>query len=274
MTPPATDPKARQLGILAGAFQRIESRRTLVAQVAGVTAVFLIAGVAAARRPGGPETLAWLVFAVGAYLVLGIGLVELLRPARVRSAFETFLWIGGRQYRDALAVTGLARLPTSPDKMRRWLSKTAPRPDLATIRIEGLTWTGQFEAARELVESLPEDRPVERFEKELNRAFVRFVATGDGTLSEAKAAAADLRGDERIRADALLATEGARQRVAANDPDWIAPLVEVRPRIGRDADRLILRDLVPKMFRGYLLVGVLFALVVFAVNGVVAVQFP
>src|SRR5687768_9197965 len=110
MNPPETDPKARQLGILARAFQRVESRRTLVAQVAGMTAIFLIAGVAAARRPAGPEALAWLVFAVGAYLVLGIGLVELLRPAPVRAAYESFLWIGGREYRHALAVTGLARL--------------------------------------------------------------------------------------------------------------------------------------------------------------------
>ena len=265
------DPQARQLGILAKGFLRLESRRMMVGQVIGFMGLFLSPTLAGPRLLSPAEAVFWAVVGVAIYLALGIGIVEASRPARVRAAYESFLWIGRREYRRALAATGARKLPGNPDEMRRWLATVPAKPETASIRIEGLVWTGDFDGARALVETLPEWRQTERFDKALNRAFVEFVATGNGSLDEAHAAAAELRGDELLRARALLAIEAARQRVAAGDPDWIAPLVEVRPAIGRDADRLIQRDIVFRQLRGYALVGGALSAVLY---GLGLVSFP
>lgn len=248
---------------------QLGSRRTVLAHVVPMTLLLLAGPVLARRHPGALEAAAWLGITAIAYAGLAVVLTEAFRSARERSGFESFLWIGRWEYRQALAALGVRRLPGSPDAARRWLAENPSAAGRSAFRIEALVWTSEFAAATALVEGLPEDTPWQRFHKELHRGFVGFVATGSQTLDAARHAASELNGVERIRADALIAVEDSRQRIAVGDREWIAPLVEVRPRIGAAADRMVLRDWVPKLFRANLVVGVGFGLLAFVLGGVI-----
>src|SRR5207253_738336 len=122
-----------------------------------------------------------------------------------------------------------------------------------------LVWIGEFDAAGRVAATLPDVSPWDRFERALQRAFVDFVASGDGDLSAARQAIGALPTDQGPTARAMVAVEEARQRAAdwlrlprdarrraietRDAVDWLEPLDRERDALGTHLDGFLLPDL-------------------------------
>jgi len=182
---------ARQFALLR-AFRRLETPRVTVGAIAGVTATSLIAVLVGLARPGWPVALAAFVTAAALFAALTFGIAALLRPGRVHRALTTYRWVGRFDWLRWREMTG-DDLPRTPARARTWLEQHPAHggaDDLA--RIELLVWIGEFDTARRVAAGLPDATSWDRFERALQRAFVDFVASGDGDLASARSAIADL----------------------------------------------------------------------------------
>ena len=132
--------------------------------------------------------------------------------------------------------------------------------------MELLVWIGEFDAARRVAVDLPAGSPWERFEREVELAFVDFVATADGDLGPVRRAIDDLPAGDRQTAEAILAVEEARQLAAAR-LDFLPPLLAAREALGPSLDGFLVPDLARWLGRRLLVLGAISAVTCFIVAG-------
>jgi hypothetical protein len=273
---------ARQFALLR-AFRQIETPRVTAGAVVGVTATSLIAALVGLARPGPIVTAAAFALAAASFAVLTFAIAAVLRPRQVSRALTTYRWVARYDWLRWRHLTG-ETVPRTPARARSWLeqhSATGDASDLA--RIELLVWIGEFDAAGRVVATLPDVSPWDRFERALQRAFVDFVASGDGDLSAAREAIRELPADQAPAARAMVAVEEARQRGAdwlrlprdargralgtRDSLDWLEPLDRERDALGPDLDGFLLPDLARWTASPLLAVGAVSALTTFLVGG-------
>ncbi len=162
-------------------------------------------------------------------------------PSRSRMAFEAFSWLGEGELAEVRRATGEG-VPMARRGREAWLGRHPETPETAWIRAEMLISTGHLVEARELVGRMPAATPTERVTRASTLALLDWIAGLDPDLSGLEAAVAEVQpadSEERLRADVGLAT--ARVRLLAAErgvggDDVLAPLLEVRGRLGRRAD--------------------------------------
>jgi hypothetical protein len=212
---------------------------------------FLFGVASAFITPALPETWpTWLVFVVLllpfgiAFLVLP-NLAQLLiingRTARAIEAFNVFALGEAEAY--ATATGTKAPALASVKRARRWLSRGEGHGTRHRIRV--LIWTGELNAAAELIAGMRVSSPVDAFHQAVLRQELEFVATGAMDLSEARVALESIApSPDRDLATAVLAFEEARLEVHdGRDPfqrlaDARASLAEL-PRGASIRDRFV-----------------------------------
>ena len=229
----------------------------LATLVASWLAVSLL--IAPASLPE-PVNLAILVVVSS---VLGAEAYIRAMPTPARRAFEAFSWLGEWEIAQVRLATG-GGVPTNVLDARRWLRTHPEAPETRWFRVEMLTFVRQHEEARAVAERMPSATPQERFDRAVTLDFVDWFSGGEGDLAGIEAAAKDLLpvdGDDRLRAEVIVAIARVRRRMAAGeDPiEAGAPLREVRGRLGRRADGQVGRALRVRLIKPLLLVGAVLA---------------
>jgi hypothetical protein len=200
------------------------------------------------------------------YASVGIALATALRPKRLGRALDVYRWVGREDWMRFRRSTG-SQVPRTAGEARRWLEGRHEGDDIL-LRIELLVWIGDYDSARRLVGGLPAETSAQRFEIELQHAFVEFVATGEEDLARVDGAARELTGAARDLADARVAVEAARHAAAAGGAaDWMAPLDAVRSQLGPRLQAFAAVDIARWVARPLLAVGLLVSVVGFLVPG-------
>jgi hypothetical protein len=241
--PPPAEPVGRKFGDTG--------RAMLGSRIAGmsthelVSAVALLGvGLATAALAHGRPFLEAAIVVVGGVLVawaLCCTAWVVARRAGDRRAWEAYTWLGEWELDRYRAIVGGPALPTATD-FRKWLKASPDRPDLAWIRSELFVMERQFDEARAAAETIPDDTPYGRVERESARASVDWYAGGPGdpmalrTAVDAMPAGSD---DVRLRAEVMLAASEVRVRLAGHDPDPTHPMRLVRDRLGSRADGIL-----------------------------------
>jgi len=118
----------------------------------------------------------------------------------------------------------------------------------APPRVDVLLMACAYEQAAEAARGLPGTTPWEGFSRELQIDHVDRVLESNDERAEVRVAAAALESpQELLEADALLAWADANRRILAGD-DWRTPLIAARHKLGKHADRILLRS---RLVRGY-----------------------
>ncbi len=264
----APDAMRRNLALLR-AFRDLERRRVTIGAIAGVVVEAEIGAAVIGARPGPIAVVAAVIGAAILFAVITFGVAAILRPRRVSRALDLYRWVDRADRARWQAATGEDR-PSMPRAARAWLESHPSAGGSADLpRIELLMWIGEFETARRVVDALPAATPEERFERALRRAAVDFVASGDGELTAARAALAELPDDVRPEATARLAVEEARQIAATarpgDGPAFLEPLVRARELPGLSIEGHLLPDLARWVARPLLMLGTASALASFVV---------
>jgi len=225
---------------------------------AGASAIVLVAGaqVTVMTSHGQPVLASLAVVVIGA---IATGLLAAVAwavvwPPRSRRAFEAFAWLGEWGLARFTELTEGRVSPTFAN-MKRYVRNNAERPEDRWIRVEVLAAAGKVDAAREMALRLSDDTPITRAERIDYLTYVDWLAGGPGdptALRDAVAAIQPTDGDDRLRADVALALTEVRLRIAAGHPDLVAPMRDVRDRLGRRADRVMVasaRRLAPSYLR-------------------------
>ena len=268
----APDAMRRNLALLR-AFRDLERRRVTIGAVVGVVVEAEIGAAVIAARLG-PLVIAVAVAAAAVlFAAITFGIAAILRPRRVSRALDLYRWVD-RADRTRWRSATREEWPSMPRAARAWLEAHPASGGSADLpRIELLMWIGEFEAARRVVNALPTATPQERFERALRRAAVDFVASGDGELTAARAALAELPDDARPEATARLAVEEARQIAAtarrSDGPTFLEPLVRAREAPGLSMDGHLMPDLARWVARPLLMLGTASAVASFLVAAVV-----
>jgi hypothetical protein len=183
-------------------------------------------------------------------------------PARARRAFEALSWAGEWELARLRAATG-GGVPTTAQAAARWLAKRPERPDQlveSMVRVEVLVFAGRSAEATDLLERLAPTAttPALQYEMASLRDLIDWCAGGDGDLAAVEAAAAavlPLDGDDHLRAEVGVAIKRVRRLLAEPSTargDSIAPMLEVRERLGKRADgqvgRALRRRVIPSLF--------------------------
>ena len=225
---------------LVGGFGPTLRRASLAGLVAGVAAGILVSFL---LPPGVPGLVA-LVVLVAVPVVTGTVLAMLLVPPPVRRAYEAFSWLGHRElvrFREATA----SPIPLGFEAVRDWLQSNPFSPATGEARVELLVAIGQFGQARTEFAQLPVPSTDQG---RINRASLRtcgeLVETGEVDLAAFDAVAATLPPGSEVALEAGVVRALAQTRMALlrDDPDPMRPLREIRPRLGREATRVVLRD--------------------------------
>ncbi len=154
-----------------------------------------------------------------------------LLPRRVRDAHDVLAWLNGWETDRWSRELGrrLAWLPRSRPELLEHLPDTI---GLRPLRVELLASRGQLGEARDRAAQLPTDTPWQRFERAALEEWVSWWSDGPPRLEPMRAAAADLRGEQReLVARAMVAAAEAR-RASTDGGDAAAPLAALRPELG------------------------------------------
>jgi hypothetical protein len=231
-----------------------------VALLVVIVATWLLAGILL------PATLPDVVrFAILVVLSTVLGAEAYIRamPAPAREAFEAFSWLGEWELAQIRALTGEG-VPTNELAARRWLRVHPETAETRWLRVEMLTFAGRHDEAKAVAERMPNETPIERFDRAAAEDFADWYSGGDGDVGAMEDAAGMLHpadGDQRLRAEVAIAIARVRRQMAAGD-DAIAagqPLREVRKRLGRRADGQVGRALRLRLIRPLLILGALLA---------------
>ena len=188
---------------------------------------------------------------------------------RTRRSMEAFMWLGDQDIEQIRAATG-SGVPTTRAGAAQWLARHPEAPSepplVRSVRIELSLLAGRVQDARALVERLPEASAIDRFDKAAAADVVAWwTSRGDALEAMADAAAEILPpdGDDRLRAEVALAVARVRHLAVARPPsaDLLAPLLEVRDRLGARAEGITRRILWPRLYRVFVLAAILFAIV-------------
>ena len=165
-----------------------------------------------------------------------------LLPKPTRSALAAFTWLGGREFErifgSRLAFVGF---PVTPEEVGPWLSAHPETEATREGHVELHLLAGDWHAARDTLERLPERTPRDRFSKRLSESTLGYQLTGEADDSEARIAMGAIPpGLDRVEAAVGLAAFEARRRLP--DGDWRQPLLDVRAMIPGSDVALLLRD--------------------------------
>ena len=260
---PAIGDVGRAFGAAAG---RAEIIGIVVAAVLGpLISILVNLGLALTplRRLWLELPVPWLSFS-DAFFVLLLGVLWTVVavafvPARIRPAMEAFAWAGERSLEAMRAATGSDHAPTTPDAARRWLERTPETEENRWIRVEALLLAGEPAEARATAERMAASDPITAWQRADALATVDFVATGSVDLADYRAAVAALAGDVALDGAAGLAIMESRIAIASGE-EWVAPLTEVRERIGRRADGILWRRYLVRRLRAALPIMALVAI--------------
>ena len=224
---------------MARGFGRVFDRASLAggAVAAGTAAVFSVVT---------RSMLPWeLGLVSGAVLgtIVGLAAMRLLIPTRLLRAYETFSWLGRAELDRFEARTG-SKVPVHRPDVERWLEQNPPGPALHLGRVEILAYVGRLEEARAELDDVVVTGPELEFERATLLQYIGWLGDGDPRIEALQAAVADLALDAHHRraADVTIAVARARERFMRADPAWELPLAELRPSLGSEAVRVVLRD--------------------------------
>jgi hypothetical protein len=197
--------------------------------------------------------------------VLGAEAYIRAMPRPAREAFEAFSWLGEWELGQIRALTG-GGMPTTSVEARRWLRAHPETTETRWIRVEMLTFARQYDEAQAAAERMPDATPQERFDRAVTLDFVDWFRGGDGDVPSLEAAARELLpadGDDRLRAEVIIAIADVRRRMAAGEDPIQAgqALRDVRKRLGARANGQVGRALRMRLIKPLLVVGAVLALV-------------
>jgi hypothetical protein len=182
-----------------------------------------------------------------------------------RRLWEAYSWLGEWELDRYRALAGGPALPTRQD-FQKWLKASPDRPEIAWMRSELFVMEGKFDEARAAAESIPDDTPYGRVEREAALASADWHSGGSGDTGPLAVAVANVAadgGDERLRAEVILAAAEVRRLLAAGDPDPVRPMRAMRDRLGGRPDGIlwvvIRRRLWPKLLQTATFVVIVFA---------------
>jgi hypothetical protein len=191
-----------------------------------------------------------LVIAIGAAGTIGSGVVAaavnaFARPPRARRAFEAFVHLGEWELDRVAALAGRTVKPT-PDAMRRLMASVAERAGDRWLRVELLIAGGELDEAAAVADRMPTDTPYDRVERASALVLIDWLRGGSGDPTSIRDAVREVvpgDGDERRRAEIILALAEVRQRIGrgATGSDALEPLGRVRERLGPAANDALLR---------------------------------
>ncbi|HYL39844.1 MAG TPA: hypothetical protein VET90_00910, partial [Candidatus Binatus sp.] len=232
----------------------------LVALVAAQLAILLLTAF------GLPSIAAYALAILGASAVATEAYLRAM-AGRTRRSMEAFMWLGSWDLAGVRAATGRG-VPTTRGGAAEWLARQPETPDepatIRGLRVELNLLAGRVAEARAVLERMSEASPVERFNKAAAADLVAWW-TRRGDATEAMAEAADeiepRGGDEALRAEVALAIARVRHLAVAVPPavEPLAPLLEVRDRLGARADGIVRRILWPRLYRVFVLTALLLA---------------
>lgn len=227
--------------LLVQAFAGPIRRSSLGGVIAGIVA----GGIAMYGLTGVPWPAAAVV-AIAATVGVGLGVTFLLLPTRERRAFEAFSWLGAREVDRIRERTG-SPPPTSAAETAAWLVANPVGPITREARVEMLLSLGRLDQARaELAAflALPAaTSDLARLEVAGTRAYAEILETGAYDAAALDESLATMpRGSElELEARAVRAATETRARLARGEPDALAPLIAIRPALGRAATTVTLR---------------------------------
>jgi hypothetical protein len=227
--------------LLVEAFGSPIHRASVVGSVAGI--------VAGSVAMYGLESAWWpvaAVVAIAATVVVGLAVAVVVLPTRVRRAFETFSWLAAREV-DRLEERTGSKVPRTAADVVAWLDANPVSPITREARVEMLISLGRVAEARaELADlvTLPTSTPeLARLGVAGSRAYAEIVETGgyDAAALEEALRTIPPGSDLALEADVVRAVTDARVRLGRGDPDALAPLVALRPALGRAATIITFR---------------------------------
>jgi hypothetical protein len=239
-------------------FGRVLDRAALVGGVVAAAASAVVAVALSAVLP-----IPFLVGpVVGAFAgaVAGLAAQRLLLRGDFLRAYEAFSWLGRAEMDRFEARTG-SKVPVHRPDIERWLAENPPSPAMQVGRIEFLGFLGRLDEARAELAGMTVTGPELAFERASLSQYIGWLTDGDARIDELQAAIADLPLDAHYRhaADVTIALADARERFTRADPDWARPLEEVRPSLGKEPGRVVLRDTIRPLAILYGVLGLLIA---------------
>jgi hypothetical protein len=264
--PPPAEPVGRKFGDTGRAIMGRRIAGMASHELLSGVALFAVALATAAVVRGRSFVEGAIIVIAGVLVAWGlccVAWVAAWRPAD-RRAWEAYGWLGEWELDRYRAIVGGPALPTSND-FRKWLKASPERPDLAWIRSELLVMERRFDEARAAAETIPDNTPYGRVERESARASVDWYAGGPGDSSALRAAIDAMPadpGDERLRGEVMVAACDVRSLLADHDPDPGRPMRLVRDRLGARADG-ILWTVVRRRLWSKLLLSALVAVLIF-----------
>ena len=239
MPPPPPAAYHPRAVLLVAAFGPRIQRASVVGLVAGIVAG-AVAGFGTAAWA--PWPLVALIAAVAAALVGTVAAIAML-PTTIRRAFEAFSWLGHRDVARFRERTG-SRTPGTATEVGEWLA-LHPRGSVPPwIRAEMLISVGRVAEARAELAAIPAQTELDRLQDVATRAYADVVETAslDTVRFAAELSTFGAPSELALEAAVIDAVTKARLRLATGSPAPLAPLVAVRPRLGREATRIVLRD--------------------------------
>ena len=225
---------------LVGGFGPVIRRASLGGLAAGIVA----GTIAWLVMPAVVPPLAQFAILVTLPVVLGTTVAFILVPGPMRRAYEAFSWLGHREVARFKAATG-SSIPVGADAVREWLALNPVGPVTGEARVELLVAIGQFGQARTEFSRLPPpETDFERLTRASLRTWGELVETGVVDLDAFDAVAARLPpgSDAALEGEVIRALARTRMALLGEEPDPMRPLREVRPKLGRDATRVVIRD--------------------------------
>jgi hypothetical protein len=199
-----------------------------------------------------------VLLGVVAATAIGLAVAFLSVDTSVRHAYEAFGWLGRRELDRVRARTGRGA-PTRTSEIEPWLREVPRSPGTAAIRAELLAMQGRTAEARAELADLPPGDDLAVLERASVETLITFIETGrlDQASIAALAARLDPASELALEAAVVMAVGEARALAGRDDPDWTRPLEAVRPRLGRAATRIIVRDTWSKVALQYAVIGAL-----------------
>lgn len=213
---------------------------TIVADGAALIAAAVVISLLWDRVPW-PVT--WLA-AAAVYAVIGVELFYYAIGRRLRGAWEGMAIIGSPEMQRWQQTTG-TQVPTTPDKMRRWLRDMPDNPEIRWARADLQATLGELDAARESVNGMLVQTDADRFEQRSTLAWIDWLGGADEDV-DALAGEAETVGepDSEERADARARVALTRARhLAVEGGDWKRPLQELSYSRGKLGSTLLQQDL-------------------------------
>lgn len=153
------------------------------------------------------------------------------QPRRVRDAHDVLAWLNGWETDRWSREVG-RRLPWLPRSRPEMLEDLPDTLGLRPLRVELLAARGELAEARDRVQQLPVDTPWQRFERAALAEWVAWWSDEPARLEPMRAAAGELRGDERGLVARVMVAAAEARRAATAGADATAPLAALRPELG------------------------------------------